>query len=274
MRGLLLAAVILGLAQSAQAADMPDFPPLRGSLPDGLSTTRTVWQGYYVGGQAAVGESDMNFTGATSDIVAKLLANTAMESSGNVSSWPVGSKMSVRGNGWGGFIGYNSQWDDVVIGVEANYLHGKFGGSQTDTMSRFFTDSLGYTDSVTYSGTGTYALSDFGTLRVRAGYAIGSFLPYMFAGVALGQADIVRSASVYGTQVNASAAPGFTNVPFSDSATDGKYSHLVYGYSAGVGVDVMLMAGLFLRAEYQYVRFTSSIDTDVNTVQVGLGYKF
>ena len=273
MRGLLLAAVFLGVAQSAYAADMPDLPFLRGSLPDGIST-RTVWQGYYVGGQAAVGESDMNFTGATSDIAAKMLANTAMESSGDVSSWPVGSKTSVRGNAFGGFVGYNSQWDDVVIGVEANYLHGKFNGSQTDSMSRSFVDSNGYTDGVTYAGTASYALSDFGSLRVRAGYAIGSFLPYMFAGVGLGQADIVRTASISATEVNTSAATGFTNLQFNDSVTDAKNSHLVYGYSAGVGVDVMLMAGLFLRAEYQYLRLTSSIDTDVNTVQVGLGYKF
>jgi opacity protein-like surface antigen len=31
---------------------------------------------------------------------------------------------------------------------------------------------------------------------------------------------------------------------------------------------------LFLRAEYQYARFTASIDTNVNTAHVGLGYKF
>lgn len=274
MRRLLLAAMVLGVAQSAHAADLADLPVLRGSLPEGLSTVRTVWQGFYVGGQAGVGESDMNFTGATKNVAAKLLANTAIENSGGVSSWPVGSKTSNRGDGWGAFIGYNSQWDDVVLGVEASYMHGKFGGSQTDSMSRFFTDNLGYTDSVTYAGTGTMALSDMGTLRVRAGYAVGSFLPYLFGGVALGQADIIRTAHIYGTQVNPGAAPGFQNVPFDLSATDARHSRLLYGYTAGAGVDVMLIGGLFLRAEYQYARFSASIDTDVNTVHVGLGYKF
>jgi len=274
MRRLLLVAMIVGAAQNAYAADMPDLPILRGSLPEGVSSARPMWQGYYIGGQAGVGESDMNFTGATRSIAAKLLTNTAIENSGSVSSWPIGSKTSNRGDGWGAFIGYNSQWDDVVLGVEASYMHGKFGGSQTDSMSRFFTDSNGYTDGVTYAGTGTVALSDMGTLRLRAGYAIGSFLPYLFGGVALGQADIIRTAHIYGTQVNAAAAPGFQNVPFDLSATDVQHSHLLYGYTAGVGVDVMLIAGLFLRAEYQYARFTSSVDTDVNTVHVGLGYKF
>lgn len=43
MRRLLLAAVICGAAHGAYAADMPDFPALRGSLSDGLGTVRTVW---------------------------------------------------------------------------------------------------------------------------------------------------------------------------------------------------------------------------------------
>ena len=49
---------------------------------------------------------------------------------------------------------------------------------------------------------------------------------------------------------------------------------LVYGYSAGVGMDVMLVGGLFMRAEYEYRRVTSDIETNINTVRAGLGYKF
>jgi outer membrane immunogenic protein len=29
-----------------------------------------------------------------------------------------------------------------------------------------------------------------------------------------------------------------------------------------------------MRAEWEYLRFTSSIDTNINTVRAGLGYKF
>jgi opacity protein-like surface antigen len=153
-------------------------------------------------------------------------------------------------------------------------MHGKFGGSQTDSMSRFFTLPSGYTDGVTYAGTARMNISDMGTLRARAAYSYGVFLPYAFAGVALGQADIIRTAHIFGTQVNPAAAPGFQNVPFDVSATDAQYSKLIYGYSFGVGTDVMLLSCLFLRAEWEYVRFASAIDTSVNTVRVGLGYKF
>jgi outer membrane immunogenic protein len=268
MRKLLLAAVMFGAATGAQAADMPDF--LHGSLPAGPVN----WQGFYVGGQGAVGESDMNFSNATQSVAANLLADTAIEASGQVSSWPVGGKVSTRGTGFGGFVGYNSQWDSVVLGLEFNYLHGKFGGSQTDSRGLSFVDSLGYTDSVNYQATSTIAISDMGTFRARAGYAIGSFLPYMFGGVALGQADIVRTVNISGVAENVNAAPGFTVIPISYNASVGQYSHLIYGYSGGVGVDMMLMSCLFLRAEWEYVRFTSAIDTDVNTFRVGLGYKF
>ncbi|HLZ05966.1 MAG TPA: outer membrane beta-barrel protein [Bradyrhizobium sp.] len=272
MRRLLLAAVMLGVLSSAHAADMPDF--LRGSFTDGFSHTRVNWEGFYIGGQGGLGTSDMNFTGATRSVAAHLLVNTAVEAGGGVAEWPLGGKVSVHGNGFGGFAGYNEQWDDIVIGAELSYMHGKFGGTSTDSMSRVFGASGGYTDSVTYESTASMNISDMATARLRAGYSVGSFLPYVFGGVALGQADIIRTAHIFGNQVNANAAPGFTNIPFDLSATDAKNSHFIYGYSGGLGMDVMLMSCLFLRAEWEYVRFTSPIDTNVNTVRVGLGYKF
>jgi outer membrane immunogenic protein len=274
MRLILLAAMMCGIAAGAQAADLSDLPILRGAVTDGMTTSKVNWQGFYIGGQGAYGTSNMNFTGSTKNVAAHLLSGLEMEAEQQVSSWPIMGKVSAHGNGFGGFTGYNSQWTDVVVGVELNYMHGKFGGSQTDSMSRFFTLQSGYTDGVTYEGTGKINISDMGTLRARAGYSWGVFLPYAFAGVALGQADIVRTAHIFGTQVNPAAAPGFQNVPFDVSATDAQYSKLIYGYSFGVGTDIMLISCLFLRAEWEYVRFSSAIDTSINTVRVGLGYKF
>ena len=266
MRRFLLAVVMFGTAAGAQAADLPDF--LHGSLPAGPVN----WQGFYVGGQGAIGESDMNFTASTQSVAAKLLAGTALDESGQVSSLPVGGKVSTRGTGFGGFVGYNSQWDSVVVGLEFSYLHGNFGGAQSDSASRSFTDSLGYLDNITYQSNSSIAISDMATFRARAGYAVGIFLPYMFGGVALGEADIVRTANITGSQSNPVLTPPF--IPVDLTGTAGQFSHLIYGYSGGLGVDMMLMSCLFLRAEWEYVRFTSAIDTDVNTFRVGLGYKF
>jgi Opacity protein and related surface antigens len=273
MRRFLLVAVICGGAGVAQAADMPDLPFLRGSVGE-LSATSVNWDGFYVGGHAAYGTSNMNFTGSTRTVAARLMDGLEMEQVQRISEWPIMGKVSTHGEGFGGFFGYNSQWGDVVVGLELNYTHGRFGGSQTGTTSRFFTLPSGYTVGATYEGTAQMNISDMGTLRARAAYLCGPFLPYAFAGIALGQADIIRTARVFGTQVNPAAAPGFQNVPFDVSATDGQYSHLIYGYSFGLGTEVMLISNLFLRAEWEYVRFTSSVDTSINTVRAGLGYKF
>ena len=54
------------------------------------------------------------------------------------------------------------------------------------------------------------------------------------------------------------------------TATDALHNHLIYGYTAGLGMDVNLMGGLFMRAEWEYLRFTSSIETTINTVRLGL----
>jgi outer membrane immunogenic protein len=271
MRRFLLSVVMCVAVSAAQAADLSDLPILRGGYADGLSS-RVSWQGLYVGGQGGFGTSTMNFSGATQGLASRLLFDTAIEASGGVAEWPLLGKVSVHGNGIGGFVGYNSQWDDIVLGLEFNYLHGKFGGSQTDSMTRIFNDGTGAQDFVTYQSFASMNISDMGTLRARAGYAWGVFLPYVFGGVALGRADIVRTARIFGNQFVAGPPP--QNFPFDVSATDAQNSHLIYGYSAGLGMDVMLISCLFLRAEWEYVRFTSSIDTTVNTVKVGLGYRF
>ena len=116
-------------------------------------------------------------------------------------------------------------------------------------------------------------LTDYGSLRVRGGYAVGSFLPYAFVGVAMGQADINRRADATLDYLYV-GTNGLPNYSASGFLTDNANSHFVTGFAAGLGFDWMLCAGLFLRAEWEYLRFTSTVDTSVNTARLGLGYKF
>jgi len=280
MRRLLLAAAIFGTVSGAQAADMPDLPVLRGGFTDGLSTAKVNWQGYYIGGQAGYGSSDENFNGTNQSLTAAMLANTVIENDLAVSRWGLNlGKSSARSSGYGGFAGYNSQWDDVVIGVEASYLHGSFGGSSSASEERFFTTPLsdGLYHDVKSSSSDSIAISDMATFRGRAAYAYSSFLPYVFGGLALANADITHSVTVVDKYSAVAPPVGAACTPancFNPSLTQIQHNHLLYGYTAGLGVDVNLIGGLFLRAEWEYIRFTSSIDTSVNTVRAGLGYKF
>jgi len=275
MRRFLIAAVIAVFGQAAQAADLPF---LRGSFQDEPIAPRPMWDGFYIGGQAVYGSSDEKFTGSNASMTSTLLANTLIESEMGVSQWPLGfPNQSKQSSGYGGFIGYNSQWEDVVVGVEASYLHGKFGGTSNASMSRYSLLSDNNYHSVTSFASSSIAINDIGTLRARAGYMYGAFLPYMFGGIALGQADIVRAVQVRDTVTagpGSTTPPGLLGTTTSPLVTEGQYSHLIYGYTAGLGVDINLVGGLFARAEWEYIRFTSAVDTSVNTVRAGIGYKF
>lgn len=278
MRKFLIAAVMLGsVAQGARAADMPDFPVLRGGYSD-VPTRSINWQGFYVGGQVGYGSGDTKFGGSNSDLTSSLLANTLVGSEMGISQWPLGFRnQSGHSEVYGGFAGYNSQWDDVVLGLEMSYVHGKFGGASSGNMSRYSLLTDNNYHSVTSQASSSIAISDIATFRARAGYAIGGFLPYAFGGLALGQADIVRTAYVsdFVTAGPSSTTPAnLLGRQLGRGIEDNKYSHLIYGYTAGLGFDMAIAGGLFLRGEWEYIRFTSKVETSINTVRAGVGYKF
>jgi outer membrane immunogenic protein len=274
MRRFAVAIMLAGVVQGAQAADMPDLPILRGSLVDG-PRTYVNWQGFYVGGQGAYGSSDHNFNGATKDLAAQQLALTVVEQVLGVSSWPViGGKVSHQSSAFGAFGGYNSQWDDIVLGIDASYMHGNFGAGAAGNMARQITsNNIRYTADV--DSAASINFTDVLTLRGRVGYAWNSFLPYAFGGVALGLADSNRSSVITSTGTYVGPPPPTIQdyrVTYSD--VDNKHGRLMVGYTFGLGTEMMLYGGLFARAEWEYVRFTGPIDTNINTVRGGLGYKF
>jgi outer membrane immunogenic protein len=256
MRRLVVAVVMLGAVSGAQAADMPDLPVLRGSFTDGFTTANVNWSGVYFGGQGS-------WSSVTSNVAPNI--NDGMEATFNRNvppgvaySWqPLGQAHSIKG-GFGAFAGYNWQWDDVIVGVEANYIHDGFSSRTNTTVTRFNNDNT--IQSITNSSA-VVKLSDFGSLRLRTGYAVGCFLPYVFLGAGFGSQAV--------DQVISASPPPVGPV----QATDGK-SKMVYGYSLGGGFDAMLVNGLFARVEYEYRRITSNIESNLNSVRVGLGYKF
>ena len=279
MRKVLLAAAMFALSASAQAADMPDY--LRGSL--GGYTPVNNWQGFYVGGQYGYGSSDAHFSGSNTSMLSALIANSDLVSMG-VAGWNLQlAGVSQRSSGYGAFTGYNWQWDDVVLGLEASYLHGSFGGTSSAQAGPIVTStplSDGTYHNVTVVSSDSIGITDMATFRARAGYAYGIFLPYMFGGLALGNGNISQSVAVqdnWGTTLNQAigrCGSGGGPICASLAADNTLHNHLIYGYTAGLGVDIKLVGGLFMRAEWEYARFVDQIEVNMNTVRAGLGYKF
>jgi outer membrane immunogenic protein len=263
----------LAMTQMAVAAD---YWPLRGSTYD--PPKQRDWSGFYAGGQVGTGGGGANFSGEGSALISRLIDHTFWQGS-DVQTWSTAEKADTgQALQYGAFFGYNFQWDDVVFGVEVSYNHTKTSANaygQTPVGGGYIlvTDSGGWTWPTAVSGQSFITLSDFGTIRGRAGWAVGSFLPYVTAGLALGRAS-------YGTTATLSWAEPYggtgTNPwPGGGSATtsEGKSNALIYGFSAGLGVDWALTDNVFLRGEYEFIQF-SQMKLNLNNARVGLGLKF
>ena len=48
---------------------------------------RTVWQGFYIGGQASYGSADMDFKNSGKELLERLLNNIVVEGQYHLSTW-------------------------------------------------------------------------------------------------------------------------------------------------------------------------------------------
>ena len=120
--------LILGMASPALAADY-DLPILRGSSqpPAPVVTvgpaTFTRWSGFYFGGNVSLGSATSDFSTATRPLVQFSLQHLTIEDQARPSDFQVLSRGSAVAAGGGAFLGYNTQWQDLILGVEATYTH-------------------------------------------------------------------------------------------------------------------------------------------------------
>src|SRR5882724_966438 len=136
MRRFLLAAAMAGMTFGAQAADLPDLPILRGSLPaGGLNTTTRNWDGWYVGGQVGYSSSEMDFSHSVKSLTNFIERNSVLQAP--LEQWALLSKNHTQSSGFGAFAGRNWQWEDLVFGFEANYNYfSNLQASSTNSMTR------------------------------------------------------------------------------------------------------------------------------------------
>jgi outer membrane immunogenic protein len=280
MRWLFYALVALGLTSRAAAADL-DLDILRGSEPVGPATF-TRWSGFYAGGQISYGDAKADFSGATQSLVAYSLRELALENEQSVSAWPVLGNGGSDAVGYGGFVGYNTQWEDLVLGLEGNYTHTNFTTTANSSPLSRITSAGGNAYSVNLTGTGQLEITDYASLRARAGYVVGNFLPYGFAGLVVGLGNYSVTSEVSGQQN--SASPAFfpcstaaqTCVDYDFRNGVAQNNAVLYGYSVGGGVDWAITQNVFLRGEFEYIQFfpIANVVASVVSGRVGAGFKF
>jgi len=271
MRWVIVALFALGFAPRAFAADL-DI--LRGSEPVGPAFF-TNWSGFYVGGDVGASDANADFSHATQPSIAFVLRNTALENVSHPSELPVLGTADHTVASYGGFVGYNSQWQDLVLGVEANFVHtaASLTAPSSPITRSGMTDGLGNTYTVTVTGTGSMANLNYVALRGRAGLILGNFLPYGFFGAVVGITDVNVTSAIQGVCQPGSTA---TCAPFAFSATDGRNSALLYGGTVGGGFDYAFTHNLFMRGEFEYTRFAQfdNILLTVTSARLGAGFKF
>ncbi|GIL38039.1 outer membrane protein [Roseiterribacter gracilis] len=223
------------------------------------------WSGFHAGINAGFGTSDKE------DIV------TTGVLAGNIAQIAANRRPGLVTNSRDGFlggaqIGYDWQVGKFVYGVEAD-----LDITDLDHTTSFISTLNDRTDF-------KQKQTSFGTVRARAGYAVGNFLPYVTAGWAFGR---------YSNSVNliSNAAPN--PVTFS-----GSQSGLGTGWTAGAGIDYALAGTtafgnpVSLRAEYLYYDlggrnvnvpgvpglgnggYVSRFDNTGHVLRVGLNFKF
>ena len=208
--------------------------------------------------------------------LAPQLKGTALDASTNLASELSARNGNGREGAYGGFVGYNTTWEDAVIGLEADYQNTNLKFNSTTSVSRQVVDSLGVNNSYTASSTVASRITDIATLRARAGYAYGNALPYLTIGVGVihGKSTVNARINDIGTDTNVPQKYANFNVTY--TAGYANRDKWAVGLAVGAGVDYMLTQSIFLRAEYQYLRFNSFDGTEVNlnNAKVGVAAKF
>jgi outer membrane immunogenic protein len=270
-RRLRLSIAALGLvlmAPAGAAADEVDTGALRGSMSNSFnSKSYSRWDGINFGAQLGLSNMNTDFGNAARQWVEYNLRTTALQNEQHPENWVVMPSDMARSSSYGAFLGYNFQWDQLVVGVDLAYNHmSSMQTSAADFISRTVSISSG-TDTVTIIGQSSLKLIDYATLRGRAGYAFGQFLPYAILGAAAGRFDY---STIAGLQVTGADHVG----PLAMS--DSKSNAIVAGFATGLGMDVALLPNVFLRGEWEFVMFApvAGIRSNINTGRVGIGVKF
>jgi outer membrane immunogenic protein len=296
MRWVFCIMLSLGIASPALASDydLPNVPVLRGSAQPPAPVvsvgpaTFTRWSGFYFGGDVSYNSGNSDFSTASGPLVAFTLQGTALQQQFTPSQLQLLGRGADNAFGSGAFLGYNTQWQDLVLGVEANYTHTSLNMTPPSTpISRSSLTAAqlaapqtippGTVTSFNLKANGHLDLTDYAEARGRAGYVVGNLLPYGFIGVVVGRSDYSVSATTNATctqqvgSLNTMPCSGFP-----PAVATGQSNGLMWGYSVGAGLDWALTPSIFVRGEFDFDQFApiSNVSVTIASGRVGAGFKF
>ncbi len=235
----------VALMASANAADV--YRKDEGGYKDGPVYLANTWTGFYVGAHGGYIWADPDFPGAP--------------------SYPAGPPRPKLSGGFvGGQIGYNHQFDRIVLGVVADISFANL--EETVRDGNYLTE--------------TTKIDRFGTVRALAGYSFGRWLPYGTVGFAWGDTSYNfacpdQAAAPFG--LCSKAGPRRTG----DSQT---LTGLAYGGGLKYAIDGNFSIGAeYLRLDLDETTFSYSglasipafkgkIDGTADLVKVQVDYKF
>ena len=286
MRSVICALALLALPTSAilpTSAMADDFNILRGTV------ATTNWGGFYAGGQVGADYNGVDFSSLAGPDLSKISTFSSVFDNIPLTSFPRLGALDTAKASYGFYLGYNVQYEDVVVGLELDVNKASLNASQTDsqTHSYFITaNSTTYDTAYTVNSTGTVSIKNYGLINGRVGYVAGQFLPYMFGGLSIAQVNASSSVNVNvcgqatpytcANPPPASTPPPPATLGGNWTVSDNNSGKYYFGFDAGVGLQWMMMPHVFLRGELQYIRFGSpdAIKLGATSARAGAGIQF
>jgi outer membrane immunogenic protein len=219
----LAAVALIGVASVAFAADLPTKAPVY-KAPIAVAT----WTGFYVGVQAGYGwENDPTYN---------YTSTMMMVPDPSVS-------FGTQGFVGGATAGYNWQTGMLVLGVEGDISYADVKGSAlTAGTAPCFVQGC------------TAGLSWFGTGRLRLGYAMGDWMPYLTGGGAVGE--------IKGSADLGACSPAATC----------SFDETHWGWTVGGGLEYRFYRNWSAKVEYLYMNLGTPSFNAANLTSSAFAY--
>jgi len=249
--------VALAAALSTGSAFAADLPSIKAPLV--IPPPPLLWTGFYAGMNAgySMSGSDRFYNGAAplnDTMIADTIFGGNYALAAAASAWTAGYA-PISGFIGGGQIGYNYQWSQFVLGLEADIQgSGVSGEGSAGGVARGCSAFPGCDAAMTASDM-RRSVDWLGTVRGRAGWLFRPDL-LIFASGGLAYGGVSAKTNQFQSWVGATPAVGASGLP--SSVAVGELHTVNTGWTVGAGVEWMISQGWSLKAEYLYYNLGSN----------------